>query len=244
MVALATMIPVGSRVLDVGCGDGCFGLLYPERADLSLDGVDLDHHEASLARKTGAYDKVELLDISKTVPDDTYDVVLGNCSMEHVPDIHAAFRNIYRATKPGGRFLLLVPAFRWTRTIKLVTGLRKLSTRVGLCAAGAINGFFQHHHLYAHETWKMVVESHGFKVVSACSIGGPKVNRVFENGLPLALFEFSYKKVFKKYPNFTRGLRRFPNQQVLDECYEQPLDADSEYGDQYGVEYIVEAVKV
>lgn len=44
---LSHMIPVGSRVLDVGCGDGAIDkLILKGRPDISIDGIDIlmRHH--------------------------------------------------------------------------------------------------------------------------------------------------------------------------------------------------------
>lgn len=240
LVTLSRYIPVGSSVLDVGCGDGCFGSFYPERAGLVIDGLDLDEHEARLALQTGAYRRVDLGDISLQVPEGQYDVALGNCSLEHVPDIHAAFANIYRSIKPGGKFLLSVPAFGWTQKLDTVKLVNRISNRLGLCLGHALDGFFQHHHLYDAKTWKLLVESQGFAVQSVVGVGGPTLNRVFERGLPFAFLEFLHKAAFKRYPNFTSGLRGFSAQdRCAQEVAELPISVDSPYQ----VEYVLEAVK-
>jgi SAM-dependent methyltransferase len=238
-IALSHLIPCGSSVLDVGCGDGTFGLLYPKRASLVVDGVDLDPYEARLAVETKAYRKVEVYDVSETVPEGVYDVALGNCSLEHVPNIHGAFDNISQALKPGGLLLLLLPGFGWTKTLKTFQTISKLSTRVSLSAQAGLDGFFQHHHLYDYQTWTLILESHGFEVTRVGGLGGPKINRLFERGLPFAFLEFLYKKVFKHYPTFTRGIRERSVLDVQDELRQQPIAADSSLL----AEYIVAAVK-
>lgn len=239
LMALSKFIPVGSSVLDVGCGDGCFGSFYPKRAQLVVDGIDLNEDEAKLALKTGAYRRVELCDISEAVPEGQYDVALGNCSLEHVPDIHAAFDNIHRVLKPGGKFLLSVPAFGWTQKLEMVRMLNRFHTRVALCFGHAIDGFFQHHHLYDGRTWKMLVENHGFIVENVVGIGGPVLNRVFERGLPLAFAEFLYKSAFKRYPDFSARWRRLPSEACREEIVALPIAPDSPYQ----IEYVLEATR-
>lgn len=239
LMALSRFIPVGSSILDVGCGDGCFGSFYPRRAELLIDGLDLDRHEAYLAMQTGAYRNVELCDISRQIPEGQYDIALGNCSLEHVPDIHTAFANIYQTIRPGGKFLLSVPAFGWTQKLDTVRLLDKVSTRLALCFGHAIDGFFQHHHLYDGRTWKMLVENHGFAVESVVGIGGPVLNRTFERGLPFAFLEFLHKAVLKRYPDFTSRLRKIPLEACRDEIAALPISPDSPYQ----IEYVLEAVK-
>lgn len=239
MVALSSKLPLDSVVLDVGCGDGCFGQLYPKTGRLTLDGIDLSVAETNLARQTGAYRDICVGDISRVVPQGSYDVALGNCSMEHVPDIHQALRNIHSALKPGGMLLLAVPAFGWSRTLRTVRFVESFSTRFGMAASGFIDGFFQHHHLYDHPTWKMVVEGNGFEVVDMKSLGGPNINWIFERELPPAFLEFVFKTAFKRYPNALSFLRRMISREALLEIVNQPIELESPHC----IEFLVHAVR-
>lgn len=239
LMGLSKRIPWGSTVLDVGCGDGCLGDLYPKAANLTIDGIDLSPDELRLALRTGAYGHVQVADISRHLPEGRYDIALGNCSMEHVPNIHQALSNIFQALKPGGSLLLSVPAFGWARTMSTVGRLERGSTRLGMAAAGALDGFFQHHHLYGHETWKMVLEGNGFEVRSLEGLGGERLNRLFERSLSPALAEFLFKSVFKFYPGLLGRLRRLPPEQTLREIWQQPIALDSPHR----IEYVIEAVR-
>ncbi len=50
------------------------------------------------------------LDITDTkLPDATYDVVMANHVLEHIPDDRAAMREVFRVLKPGGVALLTTP---------------------------------------------------------------------------------------------------------------------------------------
>jgi SAM-dependent methyltransferase len=247
MVALLKRLPAGSTVLDVGCGDGSFWHVYPKREGLIIDGVDLAIHEAALARAMGVYRHVELGDISRQVPEGAqggeprlYDVALGNCSLEHVPDIHSAFVNIRKTLRPGGTLILFVPAFGWARTLRVVRWLERLNVRVGMAAAGALDGFFQHHHLYSQHTWQLLIEAAGYRVTEVSALGAPGVNAAFGREMPRSFLELLAKLVLKRYPRIPR---RMVSAEVLDEILAQPIPADGSVlsgsqGSQPVVEYM------
>lgn len=240
VVGLSRQIPRGSQVLDVGCGDGCFGELFPQAANLVIDGVDLSKAELTLAQKTGCYRHLQVADISTFVPPNRYDVAIGNCSMEHVPNIHQALANIRTALKPEGRLLLSVPAFGWARTLSAVGWTERRSTRLGMAMAGALDGFFQHHHLYGHQTWKAVLEGNGYRVQSIDGLGGVQLNSLFEAGLAPAFLEFLFKSVFHRYPRLLGRLRRIPSSDALTELWKQPIPPNAAHC----IEYVIKAVPI
>lgn len=240
VMGLSRRIPENSQVLDVGCGDGCFGKLFPKQAGLTIDGLDLSVTELKLAEQTGSYRNLQAVDISTFQPQRRYDVVIGNCSMEHVPNIHQALSNIRGALNPDGRLLLSVPAFGWARTLSLVAWTERRSTRLGMAMAGALDGFFQHHHLYGHQTWKAVLEANGYEVRALQGLGGQKLNALFERGLPPAFLEFLFKAAFQRYPKVLGRLRKMPSQDALTELWNQPIPLESPYR----IEYLLEAVPV
>ncbi len=238
MVPLYKAIPSEPQtILDVGCGDGSFWRAFPGSEKHSLHGIDLDADETALAKASGVFVKLMQGDISNTVPEGSYDFVIGNCSMEHVPDIHGALTNIRACLKPDGRLLLLVPAFGWTRTLRMVRAVESRSTRLGMALAGAIDGFFQHHHLYDHDTWSSLLRKSGYRVVDCQGIGGAALNSSFERYLPPAALEFFYKVAFRHYPNWP-WLRPAISAAARDELLQQPVPL----GAPGIVEYIITAV--
>jgi len=52
-------------------------------------------------------------DLSRlSYPDDEFDLVVTSDTLEHVPDLRAALREIERVLKPGGRHVFTVPVIR------------------------------------------------------------------------------------------------------------------------------------
>ena len=236
LVTMDGLLPAGTEVLDVGCGDGSFWKVFPRLAEVTLDGVDLNRYEVEQARRHGVYRHVEVGDISAAGPDRLYDVVVGNCSLEHIPNINAALVNIRRCLRPDGRLLLFVPAFGWTRELSLVRLLDLASPRLSMAASGALDGFFQHHHLYDATSWRLLVEAAGYQVDQVLGMGAPALNRVFEANLPLAMAEFVYKTLRKRYPR-RHFHRRLPGGAFFAAMAEQPVPL----GSPGTVEYILEA---
>ena len=94
--------PVKNRkVLVIGCNSGLDCRYFVEAGAKSVHGVDVDpgigrdyQHPVVQYFRVSA----EKMDLES----DTYDLVYCFATMEHVPDIEAAFNEMARVTKPGG----------------------------------------------------------------------------------------------------------------------------------------------
>jgi len=99
----------GETVLDLGCGTGLDVFLAARRVGPTgkVIGVDMTAEAVEKARAAaGGYPNVEFRvgPIEKLpVPDESVDVVLSNCVLNHCPDKAAAFREARRVLRPGGR---------------------------------------------------------------------------------------------------------------------------------------------
>jgi len=105
----------GETVLDIGCGAGMDLLLAARRCgpDGKLIGVDMTPSMLELATrsavKAGLWGQVEVRrGTAEALPveDESVDVVMSNGVLNLSPDKIRAFREIYRALKPGGRLHL------------------------------------------------------------------------------------------------------------------------------------------
>ncbi|MBX3169827.1 MAG: class I SAM-dependent methyltransferase [Candidatus Eremiobacteraeota bacterium] len=236
LVALQARLPATATVLDVGCGDGSFWKVFPGVERLTVDGIDLNSHEIALARATGVYRSLQVSDVSLSVPQGCYEFVIGNCSMEHIPDIHRALTNLRHVMNDESRMLLFVPAFGWPKVLSTVRFLQRLSPRLGMAAAGALDGFFQHHHIYDEVSWKLLVENAGYRVEKVQCLGAPEINREFERNLGAAFVEFILKVGLRRYAPL-RSLRRLPDNRFFEALSRQPVPL----GSPDIVEYVIEA---
>lgn len=97
--------------LDLGCGDGKLTeILLHEVGPRRLVGIDLDPMETEAARHFPFYDRVHTCPGDKVPePDATFDFVISNSVLEHIPDLEATVAEAGRVLKSQGRFVFTVP---------------------------------------------------------------------------------------------------------------------------------------
>ena len=100
----------GERILDLGCGDGalteklaaaCRGT-GPTAAG-SVIGIDSSPAQVEAARKRGL--DVHVGDGQRLAYTDAFDAVFSNAALHWMPDGDAVLAGVWRALKPGGRFV-------------------------------------------------------------------------------------------------------------------------------------------
>ncbi|MES2326923.1 MAG: class I SAM-dependent methyltransferase [Pseudomonadota bacterium] len=107
-------LPADARILEIGCGTGHnlsmlggFG---------HIDGLELDDEAAALSEKRlGRKVMRSPLPALDEVPDD-YDLIGAFDVIEHIDDDTAALAAIATKLKPGGKFIMTVPAHPWMWT--------------------------------------------------------------------------------------------------------------------------------
>ncbi|GAA2632035.1 class I SAM-dependent methyltransferase [Actinomadura fulvescens] len=106
-------LPVGARVLEIGCGPG-YGarLLLEHFGAAQVDAVDLDPAMAARARRRLAPYRgrvrvgvADATDLRPLIPDDgVYDAVFDFGIIHHIPTWRNALDEVARVLKPGGTF--------------------------------------------------------------------------------------------------------------------------------------------
>lgn len=193
------------KALDVGCGDGCWWkyLRLSSNKNINVTGIDINAKEINIAKKNI---NAEVIDITKksqtTFLDKDFDIIIGNCSLEHIPDINSALKNIHDHLQNDGHFLLYVPTPDWALKGRSIELLNKLSPRLAMSYSGFINGFFQHRHLYHYDIWSHLLSRNGFKVETIRGIGSKELEFLFRLHLPSSFISFIIKVFTGKYLNF------------------------------------------
>jgi SAM-dependent methyltransferase len=207
LVAVEAVSTGKGPVLDVGCGDGFWWTLR-DHDDREVYGIDISASEIAQARTRI---KAEVTDVSKEqpFPDTKFEQIIGNCSLEHVPDIDAALANLRKAAAHGARLVMFVPTPRWAYQGRVQSFLLKHAPRVAMSVSGALNGFFQHWHLYDQKVWTRLLAQHGWNVRAIYGMGSARSEFLYRLFLPPSFAEFLIKQVTGKYPS--RLARYVPN---------------------------------
>ena len=105
----------GERMLDVGCGDGAFTQVLG--ADFQeVHGIDVqeDYLERFREETKGdhRYFVTNMSASAMAFPDGHFDTIVTIETLEHVPDLAVAAREMCRVLRPGGELLITVPN-RW-----------------------------------------------------------------------------------------------------------------------------------
>ena len=151
-------------ILDLGCGDGHF-----ETAAFNkplLCGLDLDEAMVRMARDAQGY-HYPLVASATEIPfaSDSFNSVVANCVIEHIPDIEAVLAETGRVLRAGGRFVFGVPSENFADMLLGPTLFRTLGIEAAALAYGDwFNTHSQHFHTDSPEVWYERLTRHGFTV--------------------------------------------------------------------------------
>lgn len=199
-------IELDEPILDVGCGDGLFAkLAYPGRQTW---GIDINPSEVQRAQATQSYSTIICGNICAVdLPQQFFSSAIANCSLEHVPDLRGALANIRCTLRPGGRFVLIVPAPKWTSELATAELLDGLGLH-GLARAygDGLDRVFSHIHLYDEAAWKKLLEDAGFDSIESRPIVNRGTSWAFDLMLYPSLLAYFTKKLTGRWVLFP-GLR-------------------------------------
>src|SRR5213082_1511335 len=99
------------RLLDVGCGTG--GNLEMLSEFGAVEGVDVSQDAVEFCRARGVAPVKQAAAEDLPYNDESFDLVTGFDVIEHLDDDVAGLREMRRVLRPGGRVMVIVPAFMW-----------------------------------------------------------------------------------------------------------------------------------
>lgn len=98
----------GDTLLDFGCNDGLFLLSLDAAKRIGVE-VNPAAIEAALENASQQNLPIELHQTVADVAENASDVAISNHALEHTLNPLAELKGVYRALKPGGRFILVLP---------------------------------------------------------------------------------------------------------------------------------------
>ena len=112
LIRRSAPLPPSARLLEIGCGTGHNLEMLGGFGE--IDALELDDEARRRAEKRlgRAVMSAPLPELSE-VPDAHYDLIGAFDVIEHIDDDRAALASIARKLKPGGTFVMTVPAHRW-----------------------------------------------------------------------------------------------------------------------------------
>jgi methionine biosynthesis protein MetW len=120
---IAQQVPLGSRVLDVGCGAGALMDYLQKRRKAVVVGIEPEHTRAETAAAQGLEVIESAFSADSAGALEPFDVVLFADVLEHLSDPHEALTVARSLLKDGGRVVASVPnVAHWTVRWNLMRG--------------------------------------------------------------------------------------------------------------------------
>jgi methionine biosynthesis protein MetW len=129
MEALARLVPEGSRVLDLGCGDGAMLAYLKQTRRCSGYGIEIDDANVLACVKRGV-NVIQLnLDEGLSLFDDaSFDVVLQIDTLQHLRNAEVMLRETVRVGRSG---IVAFPNFaHWPNRLSVLTGRMPVTKRL------------------------------------------------------------------------------------------------------------------
>jgi SAM-dependent methyltransferase len=181
------------------------------------------------ARRDSVYTSVSFASATDLpFPDRTFNTVLANCVIEHIPNLDRVLSEIGRVLRVSGTFATTLPSDHFPDLLLGSTLFRKLGLRrLGEAYGRFFNRISYHHHIYSPAVWQeklaaanLAVEEH-FYYFSAAS------HRRFDLCHYLGLPNLLSKRLLGRWVLFPGQMKPF--ELWLRPYYEEPLPALGAY---------------
>jgi methionine biosynthesis protein MetW len=129
MQAIAALVPLGSRVLDLGCGDGALLAYLQSTRGCTGYGIEIDDHNVLACVKRGV--NVIQLNLDEGLSlftDASFDVVLQIDTLQHLRNAEVMLRETVRVGRLG---IVAFPNFaHWPNRLSVLRGRMPVTRRL------------------------------------------------------------------------------------------------------------------
>lgn len=189
-------------VLDVGCGDGHFAQrTFAQKIDVGIDPWEGPLAEAS---SRDIYEKTILTAGAEIpFPDTSFETVISNSVLEHIPDLDPVITEISRVIRPGGLFVFCVPNHQFLGNLSVSNFFDRIKLKpLGDLYRAFFNRISRHYHCDDMATWEKRLTSNGFTLEKAWHYFSPAAFHTLEWGHYFGLPSLISRKLFGKWVLF------------------------------------------
>jgi 2-polyprenyl-3-methyl-5-hydroxy-6-metoxy-1,4-benzoquinol methylase len=108
------------KILDVGCGEGCFSsLLRSKRKNIEIWGIEMDSE--AVKKSTSRVDHLIFGDVNRVVeelPDNYFECIIFNDVLEHMADPYCLLEKIKSKLSSDGTIVCSIPNVRHIRVLR------------------------------------------------------------------------------------------------------------------------------
>jgi len=120
---IGAFVPLGARVLDVGCGTGSVSRLLEDYREAQIVGIEPNAERAAIGRQRGVDVRAGYLTSELLATLGRFDAVVFADVLEHLADPGAMLRLVRPVLRPGGYVVASVPnVANWTVRARLLLG--------------------------------------------------------------------------------------------------------------------------
>jgi ubiquinone/menaquinone biosynthesis C-methylase UbiE len=189
--------PLRHPVLDVGCGDGHFAsVTFAEPIDVGLDPWERDLVECATLRPRVYKELVLASATEMPFADESFQTVVSNSVLEHIPDVEMTVREIARVLRPGGEFAMTTPSEYYPEFLLGASLPKKLGVaKVGQLYGNFFNKISSHAHVDSPQVWTRRFARHGLEVVEHFYYFSESAHRAFDMAHYLGIPNLVSKRV-------------------------------------------------
>jgi 2-polyprenyl-3-methyl-5-hydroxy-6-metoxy-1,4-benzoquinol methylase len=180
------------KVLDVGCGNGCFAEVIKNQNSAEVWGIELMEQEANLAKQV--LDKVFIgpcENFIDSLPDNYFDVIYFNDVLEHLVDPYTVLKKMKSKLAADGVVISSIPNVRYHNSfIKVLVNKDWKYEPFGVMD-------FTHMRFFTEKSIKRMYEEAGYTVKVSEGINKSKSLKPYLYNIP-----FLFTQLDIRYPQF------------------------------------------